>query len=168
MEEYSCEGTIQSDSKGQSQSRASPQLADEIHTCDFCGADIFQNYFKCLGKKQGEEDFIVCPGCYVEGRTCACQNMERRERQSFDVLLIARWDALQALTGVGYSLKSFKGTLSLQEQRRYAVDRFYPTIALIHGTVSLRSRRSKVYFMQLFCYLRSEQPRYVLIKIYDL
>ena len=131
MEEYSCEGTIRSDNKGQFQSRASPQLADEIHTCDFCGADIFQNYFQCLGEKQGEEDFIVCPGCYVEGRTCACQKMEERERQSFDVLLNARWDAIQALTGVGYSLKSFEGTLSLQEQRWYAVDRSYPNIALI-------------------------------------
>jgi len=167
MEEYSCEGTIRSDNKGQSESPASLQLADEIHTCDFCGADIFQNYFKCLGQKQGEEDFIVCPGCYVEGRTCACQKMEGRERQSFDVLLNARWDAIQALTGVGYSLKSFEGTLSLQEQRWYAVDRFYPNIALIiYGTVSLRSRRSEVYFTQLFCYPRSGHLRYVLIRIY--
>jgi len=166
MEEYSCEGTIQSGNKEEFISRASLQLADEIQTCDFCGADIFQNYFKCLGQKQGEEDFIVCPGCYVEGRTCACQSMERRERQSFDILLNARWDALQALTDVGYSLKSFEGTLSLQEQRWYAVNRLYSTIPLIiHGTVSLRSRRNKVYFTQLFCYPRSEQPRYVLIKI---
>jgi len=57
--------------------------------------------------------------------------MEERERQSFDVLFNARWDAIQALTGVGYSLKSFEGTLSLQEQRWYAVDRSYPNIALI-------------------------------------
>ncbi|KAL0946647.1 hypothetical protein HGRIS_012841 [Hohenbuehelia grisea] len=49
-------------------------------SCDFCGADIFQSYFECsicscdLGKEAGPGVFI-CPGCYVEGRSCRCEVM---------------------------------------------------------------------------------------------
>jgi len=161
MEEYSREGTIRTDSRGQFKSPVSLRLADEMQTCGFCGADIFQSYFRCHGHKHGEENFIVCPGCYIEGRACACQNMREQERQSFDVLFNARWNALQALTGVGHSIKSFKGTLSLQEQRRCAADRFQPTIALtIQWIVSLRSHPNGVYFTQLFYYPRLGLVRY--------
>jgi hypothetical protein len=39
--------------------------------CDFCGADIFQSFFEC-----GECDgFVICPGCYVDGRLCRCSAM---------------------------------------------------------------------------------------------
>ncbi len=98
-----------------------PQLAEDFHACDFCGADIFQSYFQCTGnsaKKSGEKGFLVCPGCYVEGRTCTCQAMEQMQCQSFDVLFAARWDALEVLKGLGSSSKSFRGSGSLQEQAR--------------------------------------------------
>ncbi|KAF5358337.1 hypothetical protein D9756_001403 [Leucocoprinus leucothites] len=122
-EEYSSKGTSLSGSREESEvSNPNLRLADEMQTCDFCGADIFQSYFQCLGEstsKPGEEGFIVCPGCYVEGRTCACREMRERERQSFEVLFNARWSAIQALTDAEQSIKTFKGTASLREQRRY-------------------------------------------------
>lgn len=99
----------------------SSQLADDC-VCDFCGADIFQNYFQCTGvsaKRAGEKGFIVCPGCYIEGRTCACEGMEQMQCQHFDVLFKARWDALQVLKDIGSSLSSFEGSQSVQEQKRF-------------------------------------------------
>ncbi|KXN92231.1 hypothetical protein AN958_08684 [Leucoagaricus sp. SymC.cos] len=97
-------------------------LAEDFHACDFCGADIFQNYFQCLGESDsspGEYGFIVCPGCYVEGRTCDCTQMREKERQNFNVFFTARWRALQALAGAGQSVNTFKGSGSLEEQTRY-------------------------------------------------
>ncbi|KAJ3568645.1 hypothetical protein NP233_g5586 [Leucocoprinus birnbaumii] len=98
------------------------KLADEMQTCDFCGADIFQSYFECRGKspvRPDEAGFIICPGCFVEGRTCACRDMRERERQSFNILFNARWNAIQALIDVEPLPRSIKGTESLSEQRRY-------------------------------------------------
>ncbi|KAJ7271917.1 hypothetical protein B0H12DRAFT_1008395 [Mycena haematopus] len=50
-------------------------------TCDFCGGDIFLSFFECRSCVSGPRPaepgagFIVCPGCYVDGRTCACEVM---------------------------------------------------------------------------------------------
>ncbi|KAF9454665.1 hypothetical protein P691DRAFT_656001 [Macrolepiota fuliginosa MF-IS2] len=98
------------------------QLAEDFHACDFCGADIFQSYFQCIGKassRDGVEGYIVCPGCYVEGRTCACQEMAQMQRQSFDVLLAARWEALEVLKDTGHSMRPFKGFESPRDQKSY-------------------------------------------------
>ena len=52
-------------------------------SCDFCGADIFQSFFICgssctpPASEGGEGDNImVCPMCYVEGRSCPCDRMQ--------------------------------------------------------------------------------------------
>ncbi|KAJ7824687.1 hypothetical protein B0H13DRAFT_2443554, partial [Mycena leptocephala] len=50
-------------------------------TCDFCGGDIFLSFFECRACVDGRKPaapgagFVICPGCYVEGRTCECEVM---------------------------------------------------------------------------------------------
>lgn len=66
--------------------------AHELHSCDFCGADIFQSFFacsKCSDSDYGSE-FICCSGCYVEGRSCICgpASMEPYQRWRFDDLVL--------------------------------------------------------------------------------
>lgn len=51
--------------------------------CNFCGCDIFQSFFECTtcvkvaGQKRVARGagFNICPGCYVEGRSCQCEVM---------------------------------------------------------------------------------------------
>ncbi|TRM62617.1 hypothetical protein BD626DRAFT_497942 [Schizophyllum amplum] len=51
--------------------------------CDFCGADIYQSFFRCAGcaveadAVGGKMDDCVsiCAACYVEGRVCLCEGM---------------------------------------------------------------------------------------------
>ncbi|KAH9066292.1 hypothetical protein EDB87DRAFT_1732683 [Lactarius vividus] len=47
--------------------------------CDFCGSDIFVSFFWCedcslpAENSCGVSDGMhICPGCYVEGRSCSC------------------------------------------------------------------------------------------------
>ncbi|KAI9446092.1 hypothetical protein H4582DRAFT_2163631 [Lactarius indigo] len=47
--------------------------------CDFCGSDIFVSFFYCKDcslpaeNSRGVRDGMhICPGCYVEGRSCRC------------------------------------------------------------------------------------------------
>lgn len=57
-------------------------LADPA--CDSCGGEIFQASFICSGtclrggktQAPGENAMIICPSCFVEGRTCGCGTME--------------------------------------------------------------------------------------------
>ncbi|KAJ7125468.1 hypothetical protein C8R43DRAFT_29416 [Mycena crocata] len=76
---------------------------DEIGqlTCDFCGGDVFQSFFECRTCVDGPRraapggGLIVCPGCYVEGRTCGCETMVPMQCRSFDELLNARARAVE-------------------------------------------------------------------------
>lgn len=73
---------------------------DENITCDICGADIFQNFFECrtcveAGSTEG--GYVVCSGCYVEGRSCRCQIMQRMQRFEFKTLVDTRTEAIQAV-----------------------------------------------------------------------
>ncbi|KAI0082655.1 hypothetical protein K474DRAFT_1681082 [Panus rudis PR-1116 ss-1] len=74
--------------------------------CDFCGADIFQSFFECrdcakLDDHETEEDWgsgvLICPGCYVEGRTCECGSMQAVQCRPFSQLLSARNAAAETL-----------------------------------------------------------------------
>ncbi|RPD80033.1 hypothetical protein L226DRAFT_454024 [Lentinus tigrinus ALCF2SS1-7] len=72
--------------------------------CDFCGADIFQSFFECRQCRadgavelQIGDGLLVCPACYVEGRTCSCDEMEPRQCRPFDVLLHDRNEAASVL-----------------------------------------------------------------------
>jgi len=71
--------------------------------CDFCGADIFQSYFACKecvegdSKEHWEDGLAICPGCYIEGRSCKCKNMEPIQYRKFSVLKQVRTNALEVL-----------------------------------------------------------------------
>ncbi|KAG7092583.1 hypothetical protein E1B28_008926 [Marasmius oreades] len=70
--------------------------------CDFCGADIFQSFFycgDCVQEAPNEiaDGFILCPGCYVEGRTCKCGSLKPSQWRAFETLLAARRAAHAAL-----------------------------------------------------------------------
>ncbi|KAH7889431.1 hypothetical protein F5I97DRAFT_1802038, partial [Phlebopus sp. FC_14] len=78
-------------------------------TCDFCAADIFQSFFECescapSSSSRSSQDvitlgdgLILCPLCYVEGRTCRCGNMEPVQCRPFNDLLQARDKAMQVI-----------------------------------------------------------------------
>ncbi|KAF9013994.1 hypothetical protein BDQ17DRAFT_1231000 [Cyathus striatus] len=65
--------------------------------CDFCGADIFQTYFICQANCHSPAgDCIICSGCYVEGRSCKCENMEPMQCRPFSELLYVHEQAVTA------------------------------------------------------------------------
>jgi len=67
---------------------AYPKLGQLNYTCDFCGADIFQSFFQCTQCVLGKGDMIhICPGCFTEGRTCLCGEMEPIQCWPFRELL---------------------------------------------------------------------------------
>lgn len=72
-----------------------------LHSCDFCGADIFQSFFACSECSNGDDasEFICCPSCYVEGRSCNCgaKSMEPYQSRPFDDLLLELNRAADAL-----------------------------------------------------------------------
>ncbi|KAG6918137.1 hypothetical protein DXG01_016326 [Tephrocybe rancida] len=84
---------------------APPTLVDNL-TCDFCGADIFQSFFECLDCVSSEEacsskpkhgdGFVICAGCYIEGRSCSCGAMDPIQCQPFQNLIKLR-DAVEKL-----------------------------------------------------------------------
>jgi hypothetical protein len=81
--------------------------AHERTTCDFCGADVFQSFFecrKCTAGQSGLSDhgsYVVCAGCYVEGRSCKCLIMEPMQCRPFDDLLSVRRRTVEALQAGG-------------------------------------------------------------------
>ena len=73
----------------------------ELHMCDFCGADIFQSFFACAECSTGDDgtEFICCPTCYIEGRSCSCGagSMDPHQSWPFDNLLLSLNSAVNAL-----------------------------------------------------------------------
>ncbi|PIL23972.1 transcription factor [Ganoderma sinense ZZ0214-1] len=89
--------------------------------CDFCGADIFQSFFECracaglLGQStQPGDGFLVCPACYVEGRSCECDEMEPVQCRPLDALITARNRAAEVLRQVA-ATSNIKAPLELHE-----------------------------------------------------
>ncbi|KAF8798182.1 hypothetical protein BYT27DRAFT_6922620 [Phlegmacium glaucopus] len=75
-------------------------IEDEHILCDFCGGDIFQSFFECrtcVEADSAEGGYVVCPGCYAEGRSCKCHIMQRMQRQQFKILLDTRKEAIQVV-----------------------------------------------------------------------
>ncbi len=87
-------------------------------SCDFCGADIFQSFFECqylcasrYDHHDGNEGdritfsgdpflgngVLLCPTCYVEGRTCTCGKMKAVQCRPFDTLVLARNEAVEVV-----------------------------------------------------------------------
>ncbi|CDO68310.1 hypothetical protein BN946_scf184799.g37 [Trametes cinnabarina] len=81
---------------------------NESHTfaCDFCGADLFQSFFECKHCREPGagvqpevgDGLLICPGCYVEGRSCVCGQLEPVQCRSFDTLLLERNAAAEVLS----------------------------------------------------------------------
>ncbi|KAF8212090.1 hypothetical protein K438DRAFT_1567794 [Mycena galopus ATCC 62051] len=86
-------------------------------TCDFCGGDIFLSFFECRscvnGPRRAEPGagFIVCPGCYVEGRTCACQVMCPMQCRHPDKLFQARARAVDLFTACSGLMRKDTGRM---------------------------------------------------------
>lgn len=65
------------------------------YICDYCGADIFQSYFKCetccttpaTDSQRADDALVICAGCYVEGRSCKCGVMTPTQRHRTEALL---------------------------------------------------------------------------------
>lgn len=69
-------------------------------SCDFCGADIFQSFFecrKCVYGDSSEGGYAVCPGCYIEGRSCLCVTMKPMQLHQFGKFLEDRDKTLAVL-----------------------------------------------------------------------
>lgn len=77
---------------------------DDGITCDFCAADIFQGFFECRSCVEGApgrenlrgDSCDICPGCYIEGRTCRCGSMDPVQCRPFEDLLRDRRRAVEA------------------------------------------------------------------------
>ncbi|KZT37979.1 hypothetical protein SISSUDRAFT_790020 [Sistotremastrum suecicum HHB10207 ss-3] len=67
--------------------------AENLQTCDACHADIFLSYFSCREAHCHSSNggvIIICVGCAVEGRRCACGNMKPMQAFEFQLLLSVR------------------------------------------------------------------------------
>ena len=81
--------------------------------CDFCGADIFQSFFECRAcaglsepSTQPGDGLLICPACYVEGRSCECDNMEPAQCRPLNVLLGDRNRAADVLRQLAPTLNT--------------------------------------------------------------
>jgi hypothetical protein len=74
-------------------------------TCDFCACDIFQSFFECLEcVPEGDnaetvpgDGLVICPSCYIDGRTCRCEAMTPVQCREFDALVCCRDNAAKVL-----------------------------------------------------------------------
>ncbi|KAI0306344.1 hypothetical protein B0F90DRAFT_1689147 [Multifurca ochricompacta] len=78
-------------------------------SCDFCGSDIFVSFFCCkdcslsteLSSTAGD-GLHICPGCYVEGRSCRCGRlMDPMQCWPLQILYGDYNRAVRALVSVG-------------------------------------------------------------------
>ncbi|KAM6500372.1 hypothetical protein JOM56_003386 [Amanita muscaria] len=81
-----------------------PQDIEEDRiVCDFCSADIFQSFFECNhcivenGTAESGGACVICPRCYVDGRTCKCGNMVAMQCRQFQILEDIRTAAVEVL-----------------------------------------------------------------------
>lgn len=96
---------------------------DDLH-CDFCGADVFQSFFECdscLPASSSEasagvlligDGLVLCPLCYVEGRTCQCEKMQPVQCRPFSDLLRIRDRAIRAIQRIDNDYINVHGYLS--------------------------------------------------------
>ncbi|KAA1469506.1 hypothetical protein DENSPDRAFT_608816 [Dentipellis sp. KUC8613] len=126
-------------------------------TCDFCGADIFLSFFECQScvpdpeSESGSDTrqtlgdgLLICPGCFVEGRTCLCGEMTPVQIWSYDHLIADYNRAFQALSKVrAVGRTAFSelrtGHISLSEDRVGVFD----AACLLYGLRRTGSRIQK-------------------------
>ncbi|KAG6887505.1 hypothetical protein C0995_014763 [Termitomyces sp. Mi166 len=111
-------------------------------TCDFCGADIFQSFFeclKCVPSRKGPDSstvkhgdgLVICPGCYIEGRSCNCGDMDPIQCRPFQELVSAHNQVVELLskfksnpmpkyedTNPNLAMRTFRAAYLLQDMRK--------------------------------------------------
>ncbi|KAH9842763.1 uncharacterized protein C8Q71DRAFT_219439 [Rhodofomes roseus] len=113
--------------------------------CDFCGADIFQSYFKCdqccmppaAGMQHEGDSLVICPSCYVEGRSCRCTNMTPTQRCKTQSLLDDRNKAVHVLQQLGLGEDS-RITVLTQKDLKNGDD-----VCVFQAACALRTRRAQ-------------------------
>ncbi|KAI5121653.1 hypothetical protein M0805_002729 [Coniferiporia weirii] len=148
---------------------APAQTHHEGITCDFCGADVFQSFFEC--KRCGEvepenvtsadsngdrssitgtevDGIVICPGCYVEGRSCPCAIMNPVQRYPMDVLLRAQNEAGTLLNFEGYGKKGHSDVVKVVALSHQAIHKlvdhpgiFAAACQLLNARISGLSRK---------------------------
>jgi hypothetical protein len=105
------------DSSNKSSDCSTPSTIEGIShvTCDFCGTDVFQSFFECrkcvvspadeametgTTHEVRDDGLVICPSCYVEGRTCRCEIMQPMQCRPFNELLRDRKIAMKVLEQV--------------------------------------------------------------------
>ena len=99
----------------------------DLIICDFCRADIFQSYFECrqcgASQKDDGERFIICPHCYIEGRSCKCTFMLPVQNFPMEILFEAQRQAHSLLQFKAYPReKTGTGVALYQRWVRYTVE----------------------------------------------
>ncbi|KAJ8699908.1 hypothetical protein PTI98_002985 [Pleurotus ostreatus] len=125
---------------------------DGCLVCDFCGADIFQTYFESenccadspdTAQASKSDPFVLCPGCYAEGRLCQCQRMTLLQCYSFDDLHKELQDAIIVL-----ETYQTKNRLTIDAQR-FDVQKMYgisQAASVLHKLRDLSSQDGKCRF----------------------
>ncbi|KAG9226124.1 hypothetical protein CCMSSC00406_0005035 [Pleurotus cornucopiae] len=125
---------------------------DGCLVCDFCGADIFQTYFESenccadspdTAQASKSDPFVLCSGCYAEGRLCKCQRMTLLQCYSFDDLHKELQDAIIVLET--YQTKN-RLTIDAQRfdfQRKYGISQ---AASVLHKLRDLSSQDGKCRF----------------------
>ena len=74
-------------------------IQQDYPTCDFCGSCLFLSSFSCRRCSQETSGHVlICAGCYVEGRSCHCDDMNPVRLGNFQDVLRDRNNAVGSLT----------------------------------------------------------------------
>lgn len=99
VEEYETDANIREKMASKSPTAPTSPTSRDAFVCDFCAGDIFQSFFECRNCCDADgEPCHLCPGCYVEGRNCACGRMEPMQNRDFEQLITLRNEAIQAIS----------------------------------------------------------------------
>ena len=94
--------------------------------CSFCGSCLFLSSFSCNKCSQETSGpVLVCPGCYVEGRTCKCGIMIPVRLGNFQDTLEDRNNAVNALSnGRHLHHMSTEGLVEISERYEPSLPRY--------------------------------------------
>ncbi|KAJ3503771.1 hypothetical protein NLJ89_g8285 [Agrocybe chaxingu] len=126
--------------------------------CDFCGCDVFQSFFechRCVRSDSSEESYIICAGCYSEGRSCRCKIMKPMQCRDFKLLLADRDRVVKILDLYERShdqRRSFASTLEFKGTRP---DGF--SLLVYNALQYQHCKPAKAQFMELGWYDASAQ-----------
>lgn len=74
-------------------------LQERSLRCSFCGSCLFLSGFFCRGCSQERSTpVLLCPGCYIEGRSCRCNTLSPVRLGGFPDALQDRNNAVSSLS----------------------------------------------------------------------